>query len=172
MGAKASVVPIFEAEIAPPRMRGRILVSWQTFTALGIFLGGAANLIARNNWRWQTASGFIPAILLLSLVFTCSESPRWLIKQNRYKDAYVVLLRLREVPLLAARDLYRMHAQIQVETAIFSRKADVEAPLQNRQVVYQTGITKTNYPTRIWQLFSVSRNRRAALASFCVMASQ
>lgn len=172
MGAKASVVPIFEAEVAPPRLRGRLLVSWQTFTAAGIFLGSAANLILEGKWRWQTGCGFIPAFLLLTLVFVCSESPRWLIKQNRYKDAYIVLLRLREVPLLAARDLYRMHAQIQVETAVFARRTDAEMSLENKDIVYNTGIKKTNYPTRIWQLFAVSRNRRAAVASFCVMAAQ
>ncbi|GAM41913.1 sugar transporter [Talaromyces pinophilus] len=31
MGAKASIVPIFESEVSPSRIRGRFLVSWQTF---------------------------------------------------------------------------------------------------------------------------------------------
>ena len=130
MGAKASVVPIFESEVAPARIRGRLLVSWQTFTGLGLFLGNAANLILRNSWRWQTASGFIPAVILLTLVFMCSESPRWLIKQGKYGKAYEVLLRLRANELLAARDLYYIHAQIQVETSLFSDREDIN--LQSR----------------------------------------
>jgi len=126
MGAKASVVPIFESEIAPARIRGRLLVSWQTFTAFGIFLGNAANLIVRHSWRWQTASGFIPALILLIMVFMCSESPRWLIKQGNYRKAFEVLLRLRGNELLASRDLYYIHAQIQVETSLFSKRSDTE----------------------------------------------
>jgi len=73
MGAKASVVPIFESEVAPAAIRGRLLVSWQTFVAFGIFLGSAANLVAYPHWRWQIASGVIPVVPLLTLVFICSE---------------------------------------------------------------------------------------------------
>lgn len=130
MGAKASVVPILESEVAPARIRGRLLVSWQTFTALGIFLGNAANVILHKYWRWQTGSAFIPAVILLTLVFVCSESPRWLIKQGNYRKAYEVLVRLREHRLLAARDLYYIHAQIQVEASLFSKRKDVDLELQ------------------------------------------
>ncbi|KUJ16458.1 uncharacterized protein LY89DRAFT_558025, partial [Mollisia scopiformis] len=177
MGAKASVVPIFESEIAPARIRGRLLVSWQTFTALGIFLGSAANLIVHKDWRWQTASGFIPAVVLLTLAFVCSESPRWLIKQGKYQKAYEVLVRLRENPLLAARDLYYIHAQIQVETSLFSKREDVERQLNDWSAnvdrdMYQQEFKHTSYPRRFIQLFTISRNKRAAVASLVVMAAQ
>lgn len=97
-GAKASVVPIFESEVAPPNSRGRLLVSWQTFTAVGILLGSAFNLVFHGPhsepspgsasaeqmisgdlwrqkvaWRLQVASCAIPAIPLLCLAFLCSE---------------------------------------------------------------------------------------------------
>jgi MFS family permease len=130
MGAKASVVPILESEVAPARIRGRLLVSWQTFTALGIFLGNAANVILNRSWRWQTGCAFIPALILLILVFVCSESPRWLIKRGNYRKAYEVLVRLREHPLLAARDLYYIHAQIQVEASLFAKRKNVDLGLQ------------------------------------------
>ncbi|KAG9242174.1 putative sugar transporter [Calycina marina] len=177
MGAKASVVPIFESEIAPARIRGKLLVSWQTFTALGIALGNAANLILRKYWRWQTASGFVPAVILLTLVFMCSESPRWLIKQGNYRKAFEVLVRLRRHELLAARDLYYIHAQIQVEASLFSKRADVETQLHEwgtdaNHDMYQEEFKKTSAPQRVLQLFTINRNRRAALASFVVMAAQ
>lgn len=123
MGAKASVVLILESEVAPARIRGRLLVWWQTFTALGIFLGNAANVILNRSWRWQTGCAFIP------LVFVCSESPRWLIKRGNYRKAYEVLVRLREHPLLAARDLYYIHAQIQVEASLFAKRKNVDLEL-------------------------------------------
>lgn len=43
-------------------------MSWQAWTALGIFLGFAANLIVQQTgeiaWRLQLGSAFIPAVPL------------------------------------------------------------------------------------------------------------
>lgn len=176
MGAKAAVVPIFESEVSPARIRGRLLVSWQTFTAFGIFLGSSSNLIFHTNWRWQIGSAFIPTIPLLCLVFICSESPHWLLKGNRYGEAYAVLQRLRETPLQAARDLYNLHAQIQVETILFSRNQNVSVQLDNwdrhANRLFQEEFNRTNFFGRLIQLFTVERNRRASLAACVVMASQ
>lgn len=72
-------------------------------------------------------------------------------KKNRYHKAYKSLLRLRFHPLQAARDLYYIHSQLQVEASI---------------------IGKSNYVTRFVQLFTIPRVRRATLASFTVMIAQ
>ena len=45
MGLKEVTVPILAAEIAPRQLRGRIAALWQIFTAFGIMLGCAANLV-------------------------------------------------------------------------------------------------------------------------------
>lgn len=176
MGAKASVVPIWESEISPARIRGRLLLTWQTFTALGIFLGNAANLVVYNRWRLQIVSPVIPAVVLLVLVPICYESPRWLIKRNKYKNAYESLVQLRETPLQSARDLYYIHSQLQVETNLFarSRKADSGVNMGNiiDDDMYQTEVSLTSYGTRVWQLLTISRNQRASLAVFVVMISQ
>lgn len=39
MGLKGSTVPIFAAENSPARIRGALVMSWQMWTAFGIFLG-------------------------------------------------------------------------------------------------------------------------------------
>jgi MFS family permease len=44
MGLKEVTVPVFSAEIAPASVRGGLVMSWQIFTAFGIFLGFVANL--------------------------------------------------------------------------------------------------------------------------------
>jgi MFS family permease len=44
MGMKGSTVPIFAAELAPASIRGALVMSWQMWTAFGIFLGFCANL--------------------------------------------------------------------------------------------------------------------------------
>jgi hypothetical protein len=70
---------------------------------ISIFLGFSSNLVVSRigplGWRFQTAAAFLPAIVLLSLIFICPESPRFLLKRGRYREAYRSLLQLREIPL-------------------------------------------------------------------------
>lgn len=130
-------------------------MSWQLWTAFGIFLGTCANLalegLGPHAWRYQLASAFIPAIPLVVLIYFCPESPRWYIKKNRYRDAMTSLLRLRNSPLQAARDLYYIHVQLQVEYEF---------------------IGKGNVLGRFIELFTIPRIRRATIASFTVMIAQ
>lgn len=155
MGAKASTVPIYAAENCPAAIRGGLVMSWQMWTAFGIFLGFCANLAVYNvgaiAWRLQLGSAMIPAIPLLVGVYFCPESPRWYIKKGRYADAFRSLCRLRNTPLQASRDLYYIYAQIQEE-------ADI--------------IGHSNYITRFIELFTIPRVRRATGASFTVMLAQ
>jgi len=72
-------------------------------------------------------------------------------KKNRYEKAYKSLLRLRHHEIQAARDLYYIHCQLQIEASI---------------------VGKTNYFSRFAQLFTIPRVRRATLASFVVMIAQ
>ncbi|KAL8712505.1 MAG: hypothetical protein Q9220_003353 [cf. Caloplaca sp. 1 TL-2023] len=156
---------------------GRILTSWQIGTALGLAISGAVALIKPNSWTFQISSSFIPALILLLLVFTGSESPRWLVKKQRHRETYKVLLRLRENSLLAARDLVFIWSQLQVETILFMRiKSDV-INLENRipylePRLYRRQIGFFGYGRRITQLFTVPRARRATVASFLVMCAQ
>lgn len=155
MGCKASTVPIYAAENCPAAIRGALVMSWQMWTAFGIFLGFCANLAVVNagaiTWRLQLGSAFIPAVPLVIGVYFCPESPRWYIKKGRYLDAFKSLIRLRNTHLQAARDLYYIHAQIIEESAI---------------------IGESNYVTRFIELFTIPRVRRATLASFVVMLAQ
>jgi len=72
-------------------------------------------------------------------------------KKGRYTQAYKSLLRLRNTPIQAARDLYYVHAQLIEEAAI---------------------IGQSNYITRFIELFTIPRVRRATLASGTVMLAQ
>lgn len=58
------------------------------------------------NWRLMLGSAGVPALFVMAQVYFCPESPRWLMKKGRYDEAYESLLRLRNTPLQAARDLY------------------------------------------------------------------
>lgn len=80
MGCKASVVPIYAAENSPASIRGGLVMSWQMWTAFGIFLGFCANLAVYNvgdiAWRLQLGSAFIPAVPLVLGIYLCpGKSP-------------------------------------------------------------------------------------------------
>ena len=119
MGLKEVAVPVFTAESAPTNIRGGLTISWQLWTAFGGVLGFSANLavhkIGAHAWRYQLGSAFIPAVPLLIGIYLCPESPRWLLKKGRVRDAYKSLRRLRNTDLQAARDLYYIHAQLELE---------------------------------------------------------
>lgn len=155
MGLKASTIPIFCAENVPAAIRGGLVMSWQMWTAFGIFLGCCANLAVMNtgkiSWRLQLGSAFIPAIPLLVGVYFCPESPRWHIRKGNIRKAFNSLKRLRNHEVQAARDLYYIYAQIQVENE---------------------AIGDSNYISRFIELFTVPRIRRATLASGTVMLAQ
>jgi hypothetical protein len=81
MGVKGSTIPIYAAENSPAAIRGALVMSWQLWTAFGIFLGTCANLamvnVGKYAWRYQLGSAFIPAVPLILFIYLCPESPRW-----------------------------------------------------------------------------------------------
>lgn len=118
-------------------------------------MGYAANVVClqfggNNTWRYQLGSAFIPALPLM-FIFLVPESPRWLMKKKRYEKAYRSLVRLRHSELQAARDLYYVHVQLQLESQIV--KGD-------------------NFFRRLYELFTIPRLQRATLASGTVMLAQ
>lgn len=161
MGLKEVTVPVFSAENAPTNIRGGLVMSWQVWTAFGIFIGTCANLIVADvgaiAWRLQLASAFIPAVPLVLGVWFCPESPRWLMTKGNHAKAYRSLLRLRNSPLQAARDLYYVNALL----------------VQEELLIEEAGLSKSaNMFTRFVELFTIPRIRCATIASGIVMLAQ
>ncbi len=78
-------------------------------------------------------------------------------KKGRHAAAYKALLRLRNSPLQAARDLYYIHAQLIQEDILVEESAVA---------------THGNFFTRFIELFTIPRIRRATQASGIVMIAQ
>lgn len=104
IGAASMLSPLYISEIAPARIRGTLVSLYQLAIVLGINLIYFVNLrIAamgdtawnvETGWRYMLGSGAIPALLFLVLLFVVPESPRWLMKRKRVKEALDTLERV------------------------------------------------------------------------------
>lgn len=160
IGPKSATVPTFSAECAPPLIRGALVMQWQTWTAFGIFLGDVAGIalyyvpdkpnITGLNWRLMLGAASLPAWIVMAQVWFVAESPRWLMKKGRYREALRSFTVYRNTELQACRDLYFAHVLLEEE----------------RKIQLKTGLAR-------WaELFTVKRNARATWASTILMFGQ
>lgn len=105
VGAASVIAPAYIAEISPAAMRGRlgslqqlaivsgIFVALLTDYALATTAGGASQAVPWGGaaWRWMFASAFVPAIVYGVVALQIPESPRFLVRMRRLKEARAVL---------------------------------------------------------------------------------
>ncbi|OMF37006.1 arabinose-proton symporter [Paenibacillus sp. FSL H8-0548] len=104
IGITSTLCPLYNAEIAPAKYRGRLVALNQLAVVSGIFLTYFVNLWISNSgneawgietaWRWMFGVGAVPGVLFLVLLFFVPESPRWLIKQGQAAAALPILLKI------------------------------------------------------------------------------
>jgi sugar porter (SP) family MFS transporter len=98
IGGSSVLGPVYIAELAPAKLRGRLVGLFQINIVLGILLAYFSNyVIGRfglgiNEWRWQFGVAAVPAILFLVMLFGIPPSSRWLVTQKRVDEARAVLI--------------------------------------------------------------------------------
>lgn len=102
IGGSSVLGPMYIAEIAPAKWRGRLVGFFQFNVVAGILLAyfsnyllGLANFGA-TEWRWKLGVSALPAILFFLLLFGIPRSPRWLVKKRRVDEARTVLQQIGE----------------------------------------------------------------------------
>jgi len=108
IGLLSSAVPLYQAEMAPPDLRGTLTSTYQLLLAFGIFVAALLDLfLVHLDGGWKVAIAFqaVPASLILMTMPFLPRSPRWLVQQGRVEEAERALVDLRasEGPQ-AARD--------------------------------------------------------------------
>jgi len=100
VGSASVIAPLYIAEIAPARYRGRLVATVQFNIVLGILLAFLSNFViarmglGQDDWRWMLGVQVIPAALFFVLTFLIPESPRWLVARGRSDEARRVLTKV------------------------------------------------------------------------------
>ncbi|WP_158821738.1 sugar porter family MFS transporter [Granulicella sp. S156] len=97
IGGSSVLGPVYIAELAPPKLRGRLVGTFQINIVIGILLAYLSNyLIGLLNlgameWRLQLGIASVPAAIFFALLFSIPRSARWLTTQDRIDEAREVL---------------------------------------------------------------------------------
>ncbi len=113
IGLASNLSPMYIAEVAPPRMRGKLVSINQLTVVVGILLAqminwwlvrrlpaGSTDEFIRNSWfgqqgwRWMFGLTVVPSLLFFIGMFFVPESPRWLAKNGRPNQAKKVLAKI------------------------------------------------------------------------------
>ena len=98
VGAASTVAPMYISEVSPAKYRGSLVSMYQLFIITGILVSYLINYllhdIGANNWRWMFATGVIPSLLFLVMLFFVSETPRFLYLKGKNDEALAVLERI------------------------------------------------------------------------------
>ena len=88
VGIASVAAPLYAAEMAPARLRGRFVSTYQLGITFGIFLAYLADeIISSSDWRLMLGISGIVGIALLIAVAPLPDTPRWYIKAGRRGDA-------------------------------------------------------------------------------------
>jgi len=133
VGMASLAAPMYIAEIAPPRLRGRLVSYYQLAVVIGFFIvflatyfiggGDTQNMspevleeLHKHNvnqgWRIMFWSELLPAGAFFLLLFTVPHSPRWLVLKGRTDEAKAVLARITATEQEAAAELADIQASL------------------------------------------------------------
>jgi sugar porter (SP) family MFS transporter len=113
IGLASTLSPMYIAEIAPAKYRGRFVAINQLTIVIGILAAQIANYFIAEaipdpttpeailnswngqvGWRWMFWVELIPALLFFLLMFLVPKSPRFLVKAKDYNAAHQVLSKI------------------------------------------------------------------------------
>ncbi|KAG8385843.1 hypothetical protein BUALT_Bualt03G0087300 [Buddleja alternifolia] len=94
VGMASMTAPLYISEASPARIRGALVSTNGLLITGGQFLAYLINLAftkAPGTWRWMLGVAGVPAVIQFFLMLSLPESPRWLYRQGKVKEARVIL---------------------------------------------------------------------------------
>ncbi|KAI9687085.1 MAG: hypothetical protein M1822_002495 [Bathelium mastoideum] len=98
-GCCAMMVPLWQSEVTPKEIRGRIISLQQCVINFGILTAfliqyGCSFIPSNAAWRTPIGIQMVPTSALFCVMWWLPESPRWLVSKGRDEDALQVLARV------------------------------------------------------------------------------
>lgn len=122
IGGSSVLGPVYIAELAPAKLRGRLVGMFQINIVTGILLAYLSNFIIASlhlgaqEWRWEFGVAALPALLFLLMLWGIPHSPRWLVSQGRVREAGDTLHHLGDPD--PERELDSIVASIHLESSV------------------------------------------------------
>jgi MFS transporter, SP family, arabinose:H+ symporter len=97
IGGSSVLGPVYIAELAPAKLRGRLVGTFQINIVIGILFAYMSNYLLSTlklgpaEWRWQLGVAALPAAVFFAMLFVIPRSARWLAAQNQLDEARRVL---------------------------------------------------------------------------------
>jgi len=134
IGASSVLGPVYIAELAPAKWRGRLVGAFQFNVVFGILVAYTSNYCIRTlhlgaaEWRWQVGVAALPAFVFLALLFGIPRSPRWLASKGRNEEALQILKQMGEPqPEAELAD---------IQSALAEEHATAREPVFQRKYLY------------------------------------
>lgn len=134
IGGSSVLCPVYMAELAPPKWRGRLVGLFQINVVVGVLLAYLSNFLISQQisgpltWRLELGIASMPALVFFTLLLTVPESARWLILKGRRTEALAVLRSMRGDD--AIEEL------TQIIDSIGTEKAERSEPLLQRKYAF------------------------------------
>jgi SP family arabinose:H+ symporter-like MFS transporter len=171
IGGSSVLGPMYIAEVAPAKWRGRLVGFFQLNVVSGILAAYLSNYVIGQmgfgplEWRWKLGIAAVPSAVFFLMLFTIPRSPRWLVKKGRLAEAGEVLRTtgeenagedLREIvesidvehghgeePLFASK--YRVPILLAVSLAMFNQLSGINAILYYLNDIFKSaGFSKVS----------------------------
>ncbi|KAI0667534.1 general substrate transporter [Trametes maxima] len=132
VGSLSAAVPMYQAETAPPQIRGTLTATYQLFITFGILVAycisiGARYIDGSGSWRTVVGIGLVwPLILGIGILFM-PESPRWLTAQNRFPEARSAIAATRGIPESEAENHFFVHRELEEMKSAVEFESKVKA---------------------------------------------
>ena len=97
IGGSSVLGPVYIAELAPAKWRGRMVGLFQINIVVGILLAYLSNYIivmqhlGALQWRWEFGVAIVPSAIFLVMLYGIPRSSRWLVTTNQTDEALDVL---------------------------------------------------------------------------------
>jgi sugar porter (SP) family MFS transporter len=121
VGGATQTAPVYVAELAPARFRGRLVLFFQIAIGVGIVIATVVGATEHVDWRLAVGAAAVPACLMLLVMLRLPESPRWLVKDGQGEAAREALERVRPKGADVSEELHDIDELVEAERTASTR---------------------------------------------------